>query len=179
MQIPGNKKVVCITGSVWTGSRSAPRHLLVKDGFVRPNWFTTGRPMTDAHYRQISNTQFHLARAKKNVRACIEYRGSFIGVMRDDFEAAMAAAGQGVLVVGPPEIAAQVAATIAQAQVFSLKDVGMDLSQHLDAAQRAGQLHRVDVDVLAPGAWTDVHTFMLDTIGLSGKGAVFLTGPET
>ena len=173
MQIPDNKKVVCVTGSVWTGSRSAPRRLLVKDGFVRPNWFTTGRAMTDAHYRQISGTQFHLARARKKVLAWIEYRGSFIGVMRDDFEAAMNTAKQGVLVVGPPEIAAQMAASIPQALVFSLKGPDMDLSEHLDVAQRAGQVYRVDVDVLAPGAWTDVHLFMLETIGLPGKAQSF------
>lgn len=169
MVIPGNKKVVCITGSIWTGSRSAPRHMLVKDGFRRPTWFTTGRPMTDADYRQISATQFHLARAKKNVLAHIGYRGSFIGVMRDDFETAMNAASQGVLVVGPPEIAAQLAAAIPQAKVFSLKDKGMDLSDHLDDAQQAGQLHRVDVDVLAPGAWNEVHLSMAEVLGLTLK----------
>lgn len=166
MQAPINKKVVCITGSVWTGSRSAPRRLLVKDGFRRPTWFTTGRPLTDAQYRQISTTQFHLARAKKNVIAYIAYRGSFIGIMRNDFEAAMAAASQGVLVVGPPEIAAQLAARIPEARVFSLKGQGMELSGHLDEAQRNGQLHRIDVDALAPSAWTDVHNRMAEVIGL-------------
>jgi len=169
MEVPGSKKVVCVTGSVWTGSRSAPRRLLVKDGFVRPTWFTTGRPMTDAQYRQVSNTYFHLARARKKVLAHIDYRGSFIGVMRDDFETAMNQAALGVLVVGPPEIAAQVAGAYPQAIVFSLKDVGMDLSQHLDDAQRSGQLHRVDVDVLAPGAWTEVHVAMADVIGVPVK----------
>lgn len=170
MQIPGNKKVVCITGSVWTGSRSAPRRMLVKDGFLRPVWFTTGRPMNDAQYRQISKTQFHLARAKKNVIAHIDYRGSFIGVMRDDFETAMAAAKLGVLVVGPPEIAAQLAAQLPAAMVFTLKDVGMDLSRHLEEAQRSGQLHRVDVDVLAPSAWTKANESIAEIIGHSLKG---------
>jgi len=166
MQMSADKKVVCITGSVWTGNRSAPRRMLVQDGFRRPTWFTTGRPLTDAQYRQISSTQFHLARAKKNVIAHIRYRGSFIGVMRDDFEVAMAAAQQGVLVVGPPEIAAQLAARLPEAKVFSLKDRGTDLSGHLDEAQRTGQLHRVDVDVLQPGAWTEVHNLMAEIIGL-------------
>jgi hypothetical protein len=86
--------------------------------------------------------------------------------MRDDFETAIAGAKQGVLVVGPPEIAAQLAAALPQARVFSLKDAGMDLSEHLDAAQRTGQLHRIDVDVLAPGAWTEVHRTMADLIGI-------------
>ena len=165
MQIPSEKKLVCVTGSVWTGSRSAPRRMLVKDGFRRPNWFTTGRPMTHAHYRQISSTQFHLARARKKVVAHLAYRGSHIGVMRDDFETAMAAAKLGVLIVGPPEIAAQIAAVSPRALVFSLKDQGMDLSEHLAQAQDNGQLHRIDVDVLAPGAWTQVHDVMAEIIG--------------
>jgi len=169
MQVPGNKQVVCVTGSVWTGSRSAPRRLLVQDGFVRPNWFTTGRPLTDANYRQISAARFHLARARKQVLAHMAYRGSFLGVMQGDFEAAMKAGRRGVLVVGPPEIAAQIAARIPQTMVFSLKGADMALSEHLDAAQRAGQVHRVDVDVLAPGAWTDVHLSMLEAIGLDAK----------
>jgi hypothetical protein len=78
----------------------------------------------------------------------------------------MAAAKQGVLIVGPPEIAAQVAAVSPRALVFSLKDRGMDLSEHLAQAQDNGQLHRIDVDVLAPGAWTEVHNIMAEIIGL-------------
>jgi len=170
MQTPESKQVVCVTGTVWTGSRSAPRRLLVRDGFVRPSWFTTGRPLTDAQYRQISGTQFHLARARKNVLAHIQYRGSFIGVMQDDFDAAMLKARLGVLVVGPPEIAAQVAAGFPKAHVFSIKAAGMDLSDELDPVERTGQLHRIDVDVLAPGAWTDVHAAMAEILGLPHKG---------
>ena len=169
MQTFGNKKVVCVTGSVWTGSRSAPRRLLVKDGFVRPTWFTTGRPLTDAQYRQISSSRFNLDRLRKNVLAYIRYRGSFIGVMRDDFDAAMDRSMHGALVVGPPEIVAQVAAQFPQTQVFSLKAPQMELSKHLQATEQSGQLHRIDVDVLAPGAWTDVHTSMAGIIGLPLK----------
>ncbi len=169
MQSSGKKRIVCVTGSVWTGSRSAPRRLLVRDGFVRPTWFTTGRPMTDANYRQISNARFHLARARKKVLAHIHYRSSFIGVMRDDFDTAMDRSLQGVLVVGPPEIAAQVAAQFPLALVFALKGPRMELSEHLEAAGRSGQLHRIDVDALAPGAWTDVHTSMAEIIGLPLK----------
>ena len=50
MKIPREKKVVCITGTVWTGSREAPRRMLVRDGFVRPIWFTTGHGISDAQY---------------------------------------------------------------------------------------------------------------------------------
>ena len=173
MHIPSNKKVVCITGSVWTGSRNAPRHMLVKDGFLRPTWFTTGRPLTDAEYRHVSVTRFHLANTEKNILFHIEYGGSFVGVMREDFESAMVNAEQGVLVVGPPEIAAQLAATIPQAIIFALKDAEMELSGYFDDAHRRGQLYRVDVDVLAPGAWMTVYRSMIDIIGLPASDNPF------
>jgi len=169
MQIQGNKKVVCITGSVWTGGDEAPRHMLVKDGFVRPTWFTTGQPLTDANYRQVSETQFHMAKAEKKVLAHIQYRASFIGVMMKDFEAAMGSAERGVLMTGPPEIAALLAAAIPGAIIFALEAEGMDLSKHLSDAQRTGQLHRLDVDVLEPGAWSEVHRVMLEVIGVPPK----------
>ena len=165
MHIPSNKKVVCITGSVWTGSRVAPRRMLVKDGFLRPTWFTTGRPLTDAEYRHVSVAQFHLTNAAKNVLAHIEYAGGVVGFMREDFESAMVNAEKGVLVVGPPEIAAQLAATIPQAIIFSIKSTGMELSEYSEAAHRAGQLHRIDVDVLEPGGWMTVYRSMMDIIG--------------
>lgn len=160
-----SKKVICVTGGVWTGSRSAPRRILVREGFVRPVWFTTGRPMTDAQYRQVSNTRFHLARTKKNVLAHIRYRGSFIGVMRDDFDSAMVKSARGVLVVGPPEIAVQVASQFDSAQVFVLKGPRMVMPDRLAAGVAPGQLHQIDVDVLAPGAWTDAHARMMEIIG--------------
>lgn len=166
MQISNDKKVVCITGSVWTGSRSAPRRMLVKEGFLRPSWFTTDRRVTDADYRHVSTTEFHLARAEDRVLAHIEYAGSIVGIMQEDFESAAAASEQGVLVVGPPEIAAQVAEIIPRTVVFALKDEAMDLSGYLAEAERAGQLHRIDVDVLAPGAWTEAYLAMMAVIGL-------------
>ena len=173
MNIPSTKKVVCITGSVWTGSRSAPRRMLIKDGFLRPSWFTTDRRLTDADYGHISETEFHLANAEQRVLAYIEYAGSFIGVMREDFESAAATAERGVLIVGPPEIAAQFAAVVPQIIVFALKDVEMQLSKHLEEAKRAGQLHRIDVDVLAPGAWTEVYRSMMAVMGLPVRGIPF------
>lgn len=165
MRISKNKKVVCITGSVWTGSRSAPRRMLVKEGFVRPTWFTTSRRITDAQYFRTTIASFRLALAKKDVLAHTRFGGSVVGIMRDDFDDAMNTAERGVLIVGPPEIAAQVAEKIGQAIVFALKDAQMDLSGQLDDACRTGQLHRIDVDVLAPGAWTEVHRTMMDLIG--------------
>ena len=173
MHIPSDKKVVCITGSVWTGSRKAPRRMLVKDGFLRPVWFTTARPLTDAEYRHASVTEFHLANAENNVLAHIEYAGGFVGVMREDFESAMVNAEKGVLVVGPPEIAAQLAVTIPQAIIFSFKSAEMELSEYSEAAHQAGQLHRIDVDVLEPGGWITVYRSMMDIIGFPVRNNPF------
>ncbi len=167
--IPNSKKVVCITGSVWTGSKSAPRRLLVRDGFVRPSWFTTDHRLTDADYHRLSMTDFHLAKVDDSVLAALKYGGGMVGVLKKDFESAMASAKQGVLIVGPPEIAAQLALAIPQTVIFALKDVAMDMSRHLDDSQRTGQLHRIDVNVLAPGAWTEVYRSMMDIMGLPAK----------
>jgi hypothetical protein len=173
MQIPGNKKVVCISGSVWTGSQSAPRHMLVKDGFLRPTWFTTGRALTDAKYRHVTETHFHLANAEHKVLAHIEYGGDFIGVMREDFEAAITDAAKGILVVAPPEIAAQLAAALPQTIVFSFNDAEAEMSRYFDDAGRTGQLHRIDIDALDPGAWKAVYRTMMDIIGLPARDNPF------
>ena len=167
MIIPGNKNVVCITGNVWSGRRNAPRRLLVKDGFGRPTWFTTGRRFTDAEYFAISSTDFHLRNADDKVLAYLEYGGSFVGILKQELDAILQASARGALIVGPQEIAAQVANAIPQAIVFTLKDEMMEVSPHLDEVNRRGQLHRVDVDILAPGAWSEVHTYMVEILGLS------------
>ena len=160
------KQVVCITGTVWTGKRSAPRRLLVKDGFVRPTWVTTGRRLTDAPYRHISETRFHLAQADKSLLAYFRYAGSLAGILKEDFDSALASSQCGVLVVGPPEVAAQIASAVPAAIVFALKGERMDLSRHLDSASSRGQLRRIDVDVLEPDAWTKVHVSMVEALGL-------------
>ena len=56
-------------------------------------------------------------------------------------------------------------------ETIALKDVQMDLSAQLDNASRTGQLYRIDVDVLAPGAWTEVHRKMMDFMGYPEAGA--------
>lgn len=167
MIVPGNKNVVCITGSVWSGRRDCPRRLLVKDGFGRPTWFTTGQRVTDAEYHSISSTDFHLHNADNKVLAYLEFGGAFVGILKHEFDAILQASVRGALIVGPQEIAAQVAAAIPQAMVFTLKDEMMEVSPLLDEANRRGQLHRVDVDMLDPGAWTEVHTYMAEMLGLT------------
>lgn len=163
--MPEDKRIICITGSVWSGSRRAPRRILVKEGYVRPQWFTTGYRITDAEYRHISETDFHLAMSNDEVFVHITHGGSFVGIMKQAFEAALTASRRGVLVVGPQEVAAQVAATIPRALVFALKEPPMQISPHLADAEHRGQLHRLDVDVLAPGAWAEVHRSMVEVLG--------------
>ena len=150
------KKVVCITGSLWTHKHDAPRHLLVKEGFMRPRWFTTGRALHDADYKAISKTSFQLAQAESSVLAFMKYGQVFTGILKDDFQKALEESDSGVLVVGFPEVIAQVAENYLQAKVFAFKPEGSDLSESLDPANKRGQLHRIDIDVLETGAWDEV-----------------------
>ncbi len=166
MSIASTKMIVCVTGTVWSGSRSAPRRMLVKDGFLRPRWFTTGRPLTDAEYKVISSGAYHMARAEGRVLISTQYSGDYIGIMAADFEAAANDSRVGVLVVGPPEIAAQLASEFPGALVFALKDEDMKLSPQLAEAERKGQLQRLDVDIFKPNAWSEVHQIMLNILGL-------------
>jgi hypothetical protein len=166
VHLPSAKKIVCITGTVWTGGRSAPRRMLIRDGFVRPIWFTTGRAVSDAEYEVIPKGEYHLALGASKVLAHMEYGGDFVGLLKQDFEDAAVGSQTGVLVVGFPEIVAQIAEALPETVVFALKDQGMALSDHLAGAESRGQLHRLDVDVLAPGAWTDVHRRMLHALDL-------------
>jgi hypothetical protein len=151
-----NKKIVCITGSLWTHKHDAPRHLLVNKGFIRPRWFTTGRAFNDADYEHLSEASFHLALAESKVLAHMEYSGVVAGIMKDKFQQALEGAAVGILVVGFPEIIAQIADDYSQAIVFAFKPEGSELSQHLEQTRKKGQLHRIDIDVLEAGAWDKV-----------------------
>jgi guanylate kinase len=138
--------------------------MLVKEGYVRPEWFTTEYRITDAEYRYISEADFHLARANDEVLAHIDHGGNFVGFMKQSFETALAESRRGVLVVGPQELVAQVARAIPRTLIFALKETQMQLSPHLARAEQRGQLHRLDVDVLVPGAWSDVHRTMVEVL---------------
>jgi len=166
VNIPPTKKIVCITGTVWTGGRDAPRRMLVRDGFLRPIWFTTGRPVSDAQYELISTGHFHLAHAESKVLAHMKHGGDYVGILTEDFEDAVIGAQAGVLVVGFPEIVAQLASALPQAVIFAFKNQDMELSEHLVEATRNGQLHRLDVDVLEAGAWSDVYQKITSTLGI-------------
>ena len=156
MQIPHDKKLVCLTGTNWSGHRDAPRRLLVKDGFQRPTWFTTGRRFNDARYEIISETEFHLHNAGNRVLAHIHYSGSYLGILKEEIELALDNSERGVLIVCPQEIAEQTAEAVPSTIVFTLKSREMQLSPHLERAQQRGQLHRVDVDDSIPAPWSDV-----------------------
>lgn len=167
MNIPHDKKIACITGTVWTHGRNAPRRMLVREGFVRPIWFTTGRKINDADFEVISTGSYHQARAQSEVLAYTDYGGFFSGIMKQDFEDAAIGARRGVLAVGFPEVVAQIARELPQTVVFALKDESMELSDHLSDAASTGQLHRIDVDMLEVGAWDNVHEQMRQILGFS------------
>ena len=167
MNITNEKIIVCITGSVWTGSRRAPRHMLVKDGFLRPQWFTTYHPVTDAQYRLITPAQYHMACANNEVLAHMKYGSDFVGIMVDDFESTLSHSRRGVLIVGPQEIIAQISQKIPQTVIFTFKDKHMELSPDLAEANQKGQLHRIDVSATQPGAWSKVYKTILEILNLS------------
>lgn len=161
------KRVVCVTGTVWTGSPAAPRHMLVKLGFRRPTWFTTSRPIHDGQYRVIDTAEFSRAKVENRVLAYVKHAGDYVGIMKEDLDEALAESSLGVLIACPQEIASQIAHEIPRTIVFVLKDLQMELCAVLSEAKEKGQLHRIDVDMLAPGAWTEVHEKMGEIMGLS------------
>jgi len=171
VNIPLDKKIACITGTVWTHGRKAPRRMLVREGFIRPIWFTTGRTISDADFEAISTASYHRARAQSEVLAHTDYGGFFSGIMEKDFEDAAIGARCGVLAVGFPEVVAQIARALPQTVVFALKDERMELSDHLSDAASTGQLHRIDVDILETGAWDRVHERMRQVLGLPSTPA--------
>ena len=167
MTLANGKRVVCVTGTVWTGSPAAPRHALVKLGFQRPTWFTTARPIHDGRYRVIDPAEFHKAKLENRVLAYVKHAGDYVGILTEDFDNALEDSLLGVLIACPQEIASQIAHAIPQTTVFVLKDIEMELCSALSEAKKNGQLHRIDVDMLSPGAWTEVHQKMGDIMGLS------------
>lgn len=158
------KKIVCITGTVWTGDEGAPRKRLVEEGFTRPVWFTTEHEITDAHYERISDGRYHLALARHEVLAHTEYGGGHMGIMKAAFAEALARSVKGVLVVGPPEIAAQLAGAFPQAILFTLKCAGMKLAEELTSAGLSHRVHRIDVESWHAGAWSRAYEEMLEVL---------------
>jgi len=101
-----------------------------------------------------------MACADDKVLAWMKYGGDFDGIMTDDFDYAIKRSRIGILIVGPQEICAQVAGKFSQTIIFALKDQGMKLSPHLSSANSSGQLHRLNINVLKPGAWSRVYRDM-------------------
>lgn len=165
MTITSGKKIVCITGSLWTHKHDAPRHLLIKEGFIRPRWFSTGRVINDADYEVLSESSFHLAMAESKVLAHMKYAGVYSGIMKDKFQQAIEEAQTGILIVGFPELIEQIADQYANAIVFAFKPEGSALSEHLEPARKKRQLHRIDIDILEVGAWDDVMNEIKEVVG--------------
>lgn len=156
MTIQHKKNIICITGTVWTYGADAPRNKLVDDGFVRPNWFTTGRRINDAHYDKVTVGRFHLACSKDEVLAFIKYGNDFIGISKQDLQQAMDKSYLGVLVVGPQNLVAQIAEKNVDTIIFAFKETNMLLSTELENANRRGQVCRININTQQASAWNQV-----------------------
>ena len=164
-----DKKIVCVSGSVWIGNHNAPWRMLEKDGFQRTTWFTTHRQFSGDKYKLISLEKFHIALANNEILAYMKYGGGFFGINYDDIKNALKSSSVGAFVdgVGFQEIIAQVAKRIPKAIIFTVKNISMDTSPHFFKADSKGQLQRIDVNVLEPDAWTKVYNEMLKTLNHS------------
>ena len=49
----------------------------------------------------------------------------------------------------------------------------MTLSPELNEVQKMGKLHRIDVDVLQPGAWTEAYALICEKLGLEAHNSPF------
>ena len=144
----------------------------MKNGFIRPIWFTTGSQINDAGYKHLSETEFHLQHAGGGVLAHIQYGGNYIGILKQELESALNESGEGRLWWGLQEIAAQIAGALPGTVVFALKERAMTLSQNL-MKFKMGKLHRIDVDVLQPGAWTEAYALICEKLGLEAHNSPF------
>ncbi len=168
MRIPGDKRVVCLTGNVWTKERASdPRRVLVEHGFRQPNWFTTGLPTTEEGVYAVMPGDFRLGKVEDRILAHIDFGGDTYGITKSALEEALTTSKEGALVVGPQDIVAQVADAIREAVVFTIKSENMDLSRHLEEANKRGQVHRIDVDTSAARAWEKANDSIFETLGLA------------
>lgn len=166
-----DKKIVCVSGSLWAGSHNTPWRMLEKDGFQSARWFTTDRQFSGDKYRLISLEKFHIDFTNDKILAYMKYGGGFFGINFDDVKNALKSPSVGALIVGFgfQDIIAQVANRIPQAIIFTVKNKSMDTSPHLFTADSKGQLHRIDVNVLELDAWTKVYNQMLKTLNHSAR----------
>ena len=168
MLIPGDKRVVCLTGNVWSKERAFdPRRVLLEHGFRQPNWFTTGLPTTAEGVYSIMPGDFRLGKLEDRILAHIDLGGDTFGIAKSALEEALTTAKEGALIVGPQDIVAQVADAIRKTVVFTIKSENMELSPHLEEANKRGQVHRIDVDITAVRAWDKVNDSIFETLGLA------------
>ncbi len=149
------KHIVCLTGTVFNGSPfSAPRHVLEREGYKRPFWFTSFDPINDATYEKISEGRYHLEKMKDGILADIPFGNGHVGIFNQRFEQAIEASQKGALIVAPPPIAVQVLDKLPQTQVFAFKAPGMELTADCDQIDHLPQFHRIDINFADGGAWS-------------------------
>ena len=167
MRVPAGKKVVCMTGNVWTGESALdPRNLLVDKGYRHPMWFTRGLPLQERGIKNVTRGEYKLARYEGRLLAASNFGSDEFGILKEDMEEALAEAPRGALVSGPQDIVAQVADEIRDAIVFTLKSEKMKLSKHLKKAKARGQVVRIDIDSDNPVSWRKAHEQILEKLGI-------------
>ncbi|PID42519.1 MAG: hypothetical protein CSA52_01345 [Gammaproteobacteria bacterium] len=163
----GNKKIVCITGTVSSARENeAPRYLLVKEGFRRPVWFTSYHSLNDADYEKISDGSYHVAKMNNRVLADMEFGNGHVGIFTDRFEEACRVSELGVLVAAHPQIVTQIVNKFPTATIFALKAPGTELTSSLKPLAHHAHFHRMDIDLGRSGVWTDAVEQMKEHLGI-------------
>ncbi len=163
----GNKKIVCITGTVSSARETeAPRYLLLKEGFQRPLWFTSYHSLNDADYEVVSDGSYHVAKMNNRVLADMEYGNGHVGIFTDRFEQACTASKLGVLIAAHPHIVTQIVDKFPTTTTFALKSPGMELNPELLPISHSTHFHRIDVDISHAGAWADALEHMKEYLGI-------------
>lgn len=155
MILPGNKHIVCITGTVMAGNTiKAPRNLLVREGFMRPVWFTSYQPISDAEYERITESYYQAAKLENRVLADMKFGNGHVGIFTESFEKTLTDSKLGSLIVAQPEIAVQVFHKYPSAKIFAFKMKGMELSKACQEIEGAGNFHRLNLDFSKTGVWS-------------------------
>jgi len=158
--VKNGKKIIGITGNVWTGLNSTPWRLLEQKGFQSARWFTTYRRLAGDKYRFISPEKYHILLANDEVLAHMSFGSYNLGIRTDDFKRAMKSTRVGVLVVGFEEIIRQVAEKFSQIIVFLLKDFSMQEPPSSYGPGMEGKVHRINLDSESTSEWSKCFVVM-------------------
>lgn len=141
----GDKKI-CITGTAIAGQHPDGPKRLLQLGFQRPDWYTVGGSrLTDAYQRWLTIGQLLLAIRDGLVLA--DYTSSLfgrVGILHEDYDFARKSADEGVVVMGPWEICAQIAEKHSDAKVFAI------LSPHAHVPKKLEESAKANLVIIQP-----------------------------